>query len=437
MQYKPLISLRYLCLAVLPLVAGCDTFSVPDELNTAKAVDVNTTELAAIIREQPDTLLIDVRSRDEIHTLGGTIDAPNNVNIQRGWLEFRIEEVAPDRDTPIVVYCGINQRSPLAAQSLTAMGYTNVKNYADGFFAWKEAGQGVDHLDKALDSILYERPIQVTENVWSAIGATQPPTYENSGHNNNLSFIITADGVVVFNAGGSYLLARSLHDEIRRITDKPVKYVVLENEQGHAFLGSSYWQEHGIPVIAHVDAYDAIVARGQLALERTQRIQRDKAYGTRMSLPDITFEDEHVIDLGGERIEIKYLGPAHGPGDIVAWLPAQKLVIAGDMAFHERLLPIFEYTDTAGWIETWEKFADLGAEVVIPGHGGPTDMTEVEKYTIGYLEFMRTEIGVILDAGGDMNDIYTIDQDAFMHLDTYRELAALNASTLYRSMEFE
>ena len=59
--------------------------------------------------------------------------------------------------------------------------------------------------------------------------ARPPPSYENSGHNNNLSFIITEEGVVVMNAGDNYLLAKTLHEEIKKITDQPVKYVVLEN----------------------------------------------------------------------------------------------------------------------------------------------------------------------------------------------------------------
>ena len=75
--------------------------------------------------------------------------------------------------------------------------------------------------------------------VWSAIGANAPGTYENSGHNNNLSFILTEEGVIVVNAGDNWLLAASLHDEIRRRTDKPVKYVMLENGQAHAMLGMS------------------------------------------------------------------------------------------------------------------------------------------------------------------------------------------------------
>mgnify|MGYP001790839676 FL=1 len=61
-------------------------------------------------------------------------------------------------------------------------------------------------------SPLYSKPIEVIPHVWSAIGATAPPTYENSGHNNNLSFIVTGDGVIVINGGAAYILANALHD---------------------------------------------------------------------------------------------------------------------------------------------------------------------------------------------------------------------------------
>jgi glyoxylase-like metal-dependent hydrolase (beta-lactamase superfamily II)/rhodanese-related sulfurtransferase len=399
--------------------------------------NINTEQLQAQLQKQPLTLLIDVRAEEEIMLRGGTIDAPMNTNIQRGWLELRIGEYAQSKDMPIVVYCGINQRSPFAAETLMKMGYTNVMNYADGFFAWQNSGLPVDVPDKEMNSFLYSKPIKVTDGVWSAIGATAPPTYANSGHNNNLSFIITDEGVVVINAGANYLLAQALHDEIRKITSLPVKYVVLENEQGHASLGSSYWKQQGVPIIAHIDADNVIRKHAGRMLERMKSYARDKSWMTEIAYPDKTFEEELVLELGGQRIELLYLGPAHGPGDIVVWLPQKKLVISGDMAFHERMLPIFEYTDTAGWLETWKRFPALGAEIVVPGHGGPTNMDEVTKYTHDYIAYMRNEIEKILDNGGELNDVYKIDQSAFAHLDTYDRLARLNASTLYRLMEFE
>ncbi len=61
-------------------------------------------------------------------------------------------------------------------------------------------------------SPLYSKPVEVIPHVFSAIGATAPSTYENAGHNNNLSFILTGDGVVVINGGGSYLWAQALHE---------------------------------------------------------------------------------------------------------------------------------------------------------------------------------------------------------------------------------
>jgi glyoxylase-like metal-dependent hydrolase (beta-lactamase superfamily II)/rhodanese-related sulfurtransferase len=430
-----------LALCCPPLAAAPDSGAATGQalLEQAKAAvtDIGTQELAALIESDPDLVVIDVRTRREVWLVGGEIEARRHLSIPRGWLELRIEEAVPDRDTPLVVYCGTNQRSPLAAAALQRMGYGRVRNYAAGFPAWREAGLPEDAPDKAPDSFLYSLPREVVPGVWSAIGATAPPTYENSGHNNNLSFIVTGEGVVVVNAGDNYLLAGALHAEIRKATDQPVRYVVLENGQGHAMLGSGYWKEQGARIIAHADAAAEIEQHGAEVLERMRRGRRDKATGTRLVMPDETFEDRMVLELGGERIEILDLGPAHSPGDISVWLPGKRLVIAGDLAFHERLLPVFEHTDTAGWIETWKALEGLGAEVVIPGHGGPTNMAEVTRYTRDYLVHMRARIGELIENGGLLEQAYEVDQSDYRHLDTFEELARRNAGQIFRHMEFE
>ena len=298
-------------------------------------------------------------------------------------------------------------------------------------------GEALYNSDRAPGSMLYDLPQEVVPGVWSAIGATAPGTYANSGHNNNLSFVITDGGVLVVNAGDNYLLSKALHDEIKKITDQPVKYVVLENGQGHAMLGSSYWKEQGVPVIAHVDAAHEIEQQSHALLEVMRARAKEKADGTRVVMPDETFEGSMVIELGGERIELLQLGPTHSPGDIVVWLPQRKLVIAGDMAFHQRMLPLFEHTDSAAWIETWDKFEALGAEVVIPGHGGPTDMATVRKYTRDYLVYLRERVAEVLDNGGTLQEAYEIDQSPYMHLPTAEFLAKRNAGQVFQGMEFD
>ncbi len=399
--------------------------------------NITTDELVKQLKEKPDTAVIDVRNENEISLYGGMINARNSYNIPRGWLEHFTPQSIPSVDTPIVVYCGTGQRSPLATETLLKMGYKDVKNYRDGFFKWRDAGLPVEVGDKAPDSMLYSKPQKVAENIWSAIGATAPPTYKNSGHNNNLSFIITGDGVVVVNAGDNYLLAKALHEEIRQLTDQPVKYVILENAQGHAMLGSNYWKEQGAQIIAHRDAYNVIQKYGRQKLDRMKAGRKDKALGTQIVMPDIVFDERYDLNLGNEKIEVLFLGTAHSPGDISVWLPERQLVIAGDIAFHQRLLFISEHTDTAGWIETWDKFEALGAATVVPGHGVPTNMQEVTKYTRDYLLYMRTEMEKLLDEGGELSDAYKVDQSAYSHLDTFKELARANAGIIFRAMEFE
>jgi glyoxylase-like metal-dependent hydrolase (beta-lactamase superfamily II)/rhodanese-related sulfurtransferase len=418
-EHGPLVGLDYL-----------------EEVNQ-RIVNIDSVELEKLIQQDPSLVVIDVRQESEVNAGGGMIDARREIIVPRGWLEFRMPNEVADKNTPIVVYCGINQRSPLAAETLHKMGYTNVKNYADGFFTWRDQGKPVKFIDYALDSMLFRMPEKVIDGVWSAIGATGPGSYANSGHNNNLSFAIGTKNVLVFNAGDNYLLAKALHDEIRRITPLPVKAVVLENGQGHAMLGSSYWQEQGVPVIAHVDAAREIETHGEEIIQRMQRRNGEKARHTRLTMPDKTFESRLTIDLGGLEVELLHLGPAHSPGDIMAWIPGKKLVISGDMAFHQRLLPIFESTDTAAWIETWNKFAALGPTHVIPGHGDPTNIDEVTRYTRDYLVYLREKIGEVIDEGGDLQQAYNVDQSPYAHLDTFHELARLNADMVFRAMEFE
>jgi len=418
-EHTPLVGLDYL-----------------EEVNQ-RIINIDTDELVRLIEQEPSLVVIDVRHEAEINARGGMIDARREIIVPRGWLEFRMPNEVADKDTPIVVYCGINQRSPLAAETLQLMGYTNVKNYSDGYFVWRDQNKPIKFTDYALDSLLFRKPEKVVEGVWSAIGATAPASFANSGHNNNLSFIIGDAGVMVFNASDNYLLARALHDEIKLITPLPVIAVVLENAQGHAMLGSGYWQEQGVPVIAHVDTAHEIEENGEAVIERMRLRNGGKAKHTRLTMPDQTFDNKYEIDLGGLVVELLHLGPSHSPGDIVAWIPQKSLVISGDMAFHQRLLPVFEHTDTAAWIETWDKFAALNATRVIPGHGDPTNMDEVTRYTRDYLVYLREKIGEIIEDGGDLQLAYGVDQSPYSHLDTFYELSRRNADMVFRAMEFE
>ena len=102
------------------------------------------------------------------------------------------------------------------------------------------------------------------------------------------------------------------------------------------------------------------------------------------------------------------------------------------------MLPIFENTCTKCWLETWdEKFAPLNATYVIPGHGHPTNMAQVTRFTRNYLLDLRAKVSEVLDNGGDLTEAFYVDQERWRSLDTFEELAKRNAGRVFEEMEFE
>ena len=91
------------------------------------------------------------------------------------------------------------------------------------------------------------------------------------------------------NASDNYLLAKTLHEEIKKITDQPVKYVILENAQGHAILGSNYWQEQGAKIVVNRLAAEVIEDHGEDILNQMQIGRRDKSLATKLVEPNIIF----------------------------------------------------------------------------------------------------------------------------------------------------
>jgi len=102
------------------------------------------------------------------------------------------------------------------------------------------------------------------------------------------------------------------------------------------------------------------------------------------------------------------------------------------------MLPIFDDTNSKAWVETWKgPFEALEATYVIPGHGHPTNMAQVRRYTLDYLEYLRGKIREHIDGGGSLEEAYYIDQTAYAHLDTFEQLATRNAGRVYVQMEWE
>ena len=293
----------------------------------------------------------------------------------------------------------------------------------------------VGYIGKAL---ALPEPTKVAEGVYTVIGSLIWHNPTNFGLNNNLTFIEFEDGVFVFNAGPNPAVAYSFHQQIKKITNKPVKWVAVENSQGHAYLGASYWVDQGVKNLYSHSVANQDFHNGYKFIKKSwgDRVGHQITETARdVSDKFTTFDDKITVDVGGgESVDILNFGPGHTPGSTIVYLPKRNIVLPGDLAYNERMLALFSYTDTQKWTETFETFMNAMPKdvLVIPGHGGPTNMAKVKQDTYDYLKFMHAEVQKIIDAGGSVEDTASIDQSAYKDRPVYEQTHKHNGVHIYK-----
>jgi glyoxylase-like metal-dependent hydrolase (beta-lactamase superfamily II) len=303
--------------------------------------------------------------------------------------------------------------------------------YADDVF---KTERKVGYIGKTLQ---IPKAIKVTEGVYTVVGSMIWHTAANFGLNNNLSFIIFEEGVFVFNAGANNALAYTLHQQIKKITDKPVKWLAVENNQGHAYLGASYWADIGVKnLYSSRNANDKFSAEfDNIKAEWALRVGKNITRSARdVTDKFTTFEGKMVIDVGGgETVELIDFGPGHTQASTSMYIPSRKVLFTGDLGFNERMPVFFSYTNTFAWQRSYEAMLEIipADTIVVPGHGTPTDMATAKHQMYDYLVYMHTEIQKIVDAGGDLEAALNVDQSMYKDRPVFAQAAENNAKHIY------
>jgi glyoxylase-like metal-dependent hydrolase (beta-lactamase superfamily II) len=277
----------------------------------------------------------------------------------------------------------------------------------------------------------------VTDGVWALVGEKDQRSPENLANNATFGVVVTEEGVLLVDPGGSWNGAAAIDDAIRQITDAQVRYVVNTGGQDHRWLGNGYWQAQGATVIAARAAVEDQRARAEDQLAALRQFLGDRIEGTEPAFADIAFEDEHVLEFGGLRFEIFHPGPAHTPGDAYVWLEARDTVFTGDIVYVERILGVGGQSSIADWPRAFEAVAALDPAHVVPGHGHATTLAEARADTYDYLTNLRARIAEHIEAGGDIIGSVKVDQSAFAHLEQFDSLARRNAQAAFEQMEWE
>ena len=279
---------------------------------------------------------------------------------------------------------------------------------------------------------------QLADNIYALIGPTTNRDPENLGNNANFGIIVTDEGVVLIDSGGSYKGAKMIDDAIRAITDRPITTVINTGGQDHRWLGNGYFKAKGAHIVANEKAVSDQRARVQDQLNAMENlIGGDVLDGTQPVYADETFVDLKVITLGGIRIEIHHAGQAHTPGDSFVWLPQHRLMFSGDIVYTDRMLRVGSHSAHRSWIAAFEAMADKQPKIVVGGHGKPAGLSKAMADTYDYLVFLRRTIQAFLDEGHGMEEIGKIDQSRFSYLDNFDSLKGRNAQRVYEELEWE
>jgi glyoxylase-like metal-dependent hydrolase (beta-lactamase superfamily II) len=243
---------------------------------------------------------------------------------------------------------------------------------------------------------------------------------------------------VLIDSGGSLKGAKRIHNLVKNVSDKPIRYVINSGGQDHRWFGNDYFSSLGAKIISSEEAKKDHNARLNSQWSRLETlIGKDSLKGTKEKYADILFKSDYKFTLGQTNFEIYHRGQAHTPGDAFIWLPQSRVMFTGDIVYTKRMLSIGDYSKSKTWLVAFDAMASFKPKHVVPGHGVPTILKTAINDTRNYIAYLRKSIAAFIEQGGDASEISKIDQSQFKYLYNFDSLSGRNALKVYTELEWE
>jgi glyoxylase-like metal-dependent hydrolase (beta-lactamase superfamily II) len=279
--------------------------------------------------------------------------------------------------------------------------------------------------------------IEVANDSYAIVGPLTDRSPENFGNNATFGFVVSDEGVLLIDSGGSWKGAEKIEAAIKTVTDKPVIKVINTGGQDHCWFGNDYFAQQGAELISSSTTQADQKAREAQQVMRITNLTGDAYQGTQPIYANTLLYSESAISLGSKTVQFIPVGHTHTPGENFVWLPESSVLYTGDTVFVDRMLGVAPQSQHLIWIEAFEVIESLNPKVIVPGHGAPTTVEKAKADTLNYLTFLREKIGVLIEEGGDMQRVSSIDQSAFSYLNVYEEIHGRNAQRVFEEMEWE
>jgi glyoxylase-like metal-dependent hydrolase (beta-lactamase superfamily II) len=227
----------------------------------------------------------------------------------------------------------------------------------------------------------------------------------------NVGCVIGADAILAIEARATPFMAQRWIDEVRTISDLPFGDLVLTHYHAVRVLGAAAFNARRI--VATRATADLVEERGEQdwASEqgRMPRLFQGAETIPGLTRPTVTFEERLQIDLGNRVVELQFLGRGHTSGDLVVWLPEERICFAGDLV-EAQAAPYMGDAHIDDWRgATLDRVAGLGAEQMVGGRGpvvrGAAVAQAIED-TRAFLSAVLDGTREVREAGGTPRDAY-------------------------------
>jgi glyoxylase-like metal-dependent hydrolase (beta-lactamase superfamily II) len=276
--------------------------------------------------------------------------------------------------------------------------------------------------------------------IWYSTGNPGIPGKDNEGNTSNAGFVVTSGGVVVFDALGTPSLGWALLQQIRKVTDKTIRYVVLSHYHADHIYGLQAFRDHtDATVVAqeraseYRDNEETADEKAGLRLDQRRAALSPWVDGnTRVVPPDITFKERMTISLGDRRLTLLYAGPAHSSSDIMMMVEPDGVLFAGDIVQNSRI-PFMNSDDvsTTQWLHALDEVAQLDPKFIIPGHGRTsTQARQAIAFTRDYIQYVRSTMAAAVQNWTDFDVAY--DQADWSKYKDMPAFASNNRGNAYR-----
>lgn len=244
---------------------------------------------------------------------------------------------------------------------------------------------------------------RITDHVYSYVDINEASAANSFGA--NAGIIICEKGIVVVDTLISANEAKRFIRDIRKISDKPIRYVINTHYHLDHSFGNAEFAKLGAVIVAQAGCAEEMrkKAAGALADAAGYGLTPEEMAGTEIAYPDITFTDRIQFDLGGVDVELIYITPSHSKGSIMVYLPGEKVVFAGDILF-TNVYPYMGDGDISGWQRNLEFLAALDADKIVPGHGPLSSKKDVADMK-AYITVFDTKARELVVKSGKLEDI--------------------------------